>query len=240
MHFDVEARRRKARKIVRLVERQRPLEGLRVLEIGTGTGVISAELAAAAGPRGRTVSVDTMDTRVLTDGYEFRLTEGVVLPFAAGSFDVVVSNHVVEHVGDRAAQQVHLEEIRRVLADDGLGYLATPSRWALVEPHFAVPLLSWPPRPLRDPYLRLARRGRAYDVDPFGPLELRSALVRAGLAWRDQTLDALDELVRAEHPSAPVRLLAGTPGWARRAMRPALPTMVYLVRPAGPGPVTEP
>ena len=67
-----------------------------------------------------------------------------------GSFDVVVSNHVVEHVGDREAQRTHLAELRRVLAADGLGYLATPTRWALVEPHFTVPLLSWPPRPLRE------------------------------------------------------------------------------------------
>ena len=187
MHFDVESRRNKARKIITLIERRRLLVDGVVLEIGTGTGVISAELARAAGPAGAAVSIDTMDTRVDKEGYEFRVTSGVTLPFEDASFDVVVSNHVVEHVGDRADQQVHLDEIRRVLRPGGIGYLATPTRWALIEPHFKVPLLSWPPRTMRDRYLRLTGRGKVYNVDPFGPREIRAALRRAGLTWEDKT-----------------------------------------------------
>jgi ubiquinone/menaquinone biosynthesis C-methylase UbiE len=232
MHFDAEGRRRKARKIITLIDREHPLAGATVLEIGTGTGVISAELARAAGPTGRTISIDTMDTRIDAEGYDFRLTSGVALPFPDHSFDVVVSNHVVEHVGDREAQQVHLREIGRILRPGGLGYLATPTRWALLEPHFKVPMLSWPPRPMRDRYLRLTRRGKVYDVDPFGPRELRGALERARLRWQDRTLDALDELVRSENPGRAARILSRAPLPLRRALRPALPTMVYLVGPA--------
>ena len=172
-----------------------------------------------------------MDTRVDKEGYEFRVTSGVTLPFEDASFDVVVSNHVVEHVGDRADQQVHLDELRRVLRPGGIGYIATPTRWALIEPHFKVPLLSWPPRSMRDRYLRLTGRGKVYNVDPFGPREIRAALDQAGLAWHDKTLDALDELVRVENPTGPAKLLAAAPNWVRQAARPALPTMIYLVRP---------
>lgn len=230
MHFDVESRRNKARKIISLIQRQRPVDGAKVLEIGTGTGVISAELARAAGPDGETVSIDTMDTRVDKDGYDFQLTSGVQLPFDDESFDIVVSNHVVEHVGQRPDQLVHLREIRRVLRPGGVAYLATPTRWALVEPHFKVPMLSWPPRGLRDRYLRVSRKGKAYDVDPYGPHELRAALDRVGLRWDDMTLDALDELLRVENPSGPARVIAHLPHWSLRALRPALPTMVYVVR----------
>lgn len=232
MHFDAEARRRKARKIIALLGRYRPIEGARVLEIGTGIGVISAELARAAGPHGHTVSIDTMDTRVEHDGYDFQLTSGVSLPFDDGAFDVVVSNHVIEHVGDRAHQHVHLTELRRVLDPSGVGYLATPTRWALVEPHFKVPMLSWPPRLVRDQYVRLARKGKVYDVDPFGPREIRGAFERAGLAWEDLTLAALDELARAEQASPPAKVLARSPEVVRRAFKPALPTMVYVLRPS--------
>jgi ubiquinone/menaquinone biosynthesis C-methylase UbiE len=228
-------RRAKARKIIALVERRRRLAGCRVLEIGTGSGVISAELAAAAGPDGRVVSIDTMDTRLpeARDGYEFRLTTGVALPFSGASFDVVVSNHVVEHVGARTDQQVHLREIARVLAPDGVGYLATPTRWAVVEPHFKVPLLSWVPRRFRDRVVRVARAGDVYDVDPFGRRELERAIAAAGLRATDVTLDAVEDVVRRERPSGVAGRAASVvvrlPERARAVVRPALPTMVFLL-----------
>jgi len=228
---NVELRRRKARKIAAVVEGVRPLSGARVLEVGTGSGVISAELARAAGPDGAVESVDTMDTRLEHDGYGFRLTSGVRLPFPDRSFDVVVSNHVVEHVGTRADQAVHLAELVRVLAPGGVAYLATPSRWSVVEPHFKVPFLSWVPRSQRDRVVRLARAGAHYDVDPYSGRELRAALDRLPVPWADRTLDALAQLDRIEQPTGPARWLARAPGPVRRAARPALPTMVFLLGP---------
>src|SRR4051794_24945140 len=111
---DLELRRKKAGKIIALVRSRRELAGARILEIGTGSGVISAELAKAAAPDGEVHSIDTMDSRLDPTGYQFGLTSGVRLPFPDGAFDVVVSNHVVEHVGTRADQAIHLQEIARV------------------------------------------------------------------------------------------------------------------------------
>jgi SAM-dependent methyltransferase len=231
MHYDAESKRAKAAKIIELIRPHRSLESARVLEVGTGIGVISAELARAAGPSGAVSSIDTMDTRLESAGYEFRLTSGVRLPFDDASFDVVVSNHVVEHVGARDAQQSHLDEIRRVLAVGGIGYIATPTRWALIEPHFKLPLLSWLPARMRDRYVRIARRGKVYDVLPFGPTELRRALTKSGLDWSDVTLDALELLVATEGRRGPARLLARAPRWVRVVLWPAMPTMIYIVRP---------
>ena len=222
-------RRKKAEKIVALVETRRPMAGTRVLEIGTGSGAISAVLSEAVGPDGRVDSIDTMDTRMDPSGYEFQVVSGVELPFEDGTFDMVVSNHVVEHVGDRAAQQVHLDEIARVLRPGGVGYLATPTRWALREPHFKVPLLSWLPRRYRDRYVRLARAGTVYDVDPYARGELGGALDRTGLRWTDETLRALTEVGRIERPTGAAGLLVKAPAPLQRAARPALPTMVFVL-----------
>ncbi len=228
---NVELRRQKARKIVAVVEGVRPVAGARMLEVGTGSGVISAELARAAGPDGTVESIDTMDTRLERDGYGFRLTSGVRLPFDDGSFDVVVSNHVVEHVGTRDDQAVHLDELVRVLAPGGVVYLATPTRWSVVEPHFKVPFLSWAPRSQRDRVVCLARAGTHYDVDPFSRREMAAALDRLPVPWREHTLDALEQLDRIEQPTGPARWLARAPQPVRRAARPLLPTMVFLLGP---------
>src|SRR4051812_15341173 len=81
MPFDAEQRRAKAQKIIFLLESERPLSGAAVLEIGTGTGVIPAELRRVVGVTGRVISIDTMDTRIASEGYEFQLTSGSSLPF---------------------------------------------------------------------------------------------------------------------------------------------------------------
>jgi len=231
---DVDLRRKKAGKIISLIGRRKPLAGARVLEIGTGAGVISSELARAAGPDGDVHSIDTMDTRLEKDGYDFQLTSGVKLPYDDASFDVVVSNHVIEHVGARTDQQVHLDEIRRILRPGGVGYLATPTRWALVEPHYKVPMLSWPPRGVRDRFVRAARAGKVYNVDPFGPRELVRAIERAQLSWECVTIEALGEMGRIEAPKGAIRVLLAAPPAAQRAVRPALPTMVYVLSPSAP------
>ena len=49
-NVDLDSRRRKAAKIIALLDRQRPLAGARILDVGTGAGVIASELARAAGP----------------------------------------------------------------------------------------------------------------------------------------------------------------------------------------------
>ena len=48
--LDPESRRRKARKIATIVGQERPLTGLRVLDVGIGAGVIASCLAEASAP----------------------------------------------------------------------------------------------------------------------------------------------------------------------------------------------
>lgn len=61
------------------------------------------------------------------------------LPFPDNSFDYVVSNAVIEHVGGPEGARMMLEESARVAR---VGYLhTTPNRWFPIEPHVMLPLL---------------------------------------------------------------------------------------------------
>ena len=142
---DHDSRRIKADKIIRILEQRRSLRGLQILEIGTGSGVIAACLADRAGKDGQVTAIDTTDQRIINGRFIFLTVDDCLLPFPDNSFDVVISNHVLEHVGDAPEQLRHLREIGRVMRQDGVGYLAVPNRWSIREPHYRLLFLSWLP-----------------------------------------------------------------------------------------------
>jgi SAM-dependent methyltransferase len=220
----------KAEKIARLLALALP-EGrtLRILEVGTGSGVIAQDFARRLGARAEVDAVDVADQRVVHDGYRFRRVDGTTLPFASGTFDAVISNHVIEHVGERDDQLAHVRELARVLREDGRGYLAVPSRWQPVEPHYRLAFLSWLPKPLRSPYLRWRGRGDFYDCEPLRLFEIEAYFRAAGLASRNVFVPALRALVDAEGgaPSS-ARIAAAIPDRMLHAVRALSPTHVYL------------
>jgi hypothetical protein len=68
------------------------------------------------------------------------------MPFADHSFDVVFSNSVIEHVGERAQQRRFADEIQRV----GKRYwVQAPNRNFPIEPHFLFPGFQFLPTRLR-------------------------------------------------------------------------------------------
>jgi ubiquinone/menaquinone biosynthesis C-methylase UbiE len=77
------------------------------------------------------------------DRYTCLIGDGRKMDFPDGSFDIVYSNSVIEHVGSLADQQRFANEVRRV----GKRYfIQTPNRWFFIEPHFVtvfVHFLPW-------------------------------------------------------------------------------------------------
>jgi len=235
-HVDLNmpSRALKARKIEALLDLNEHSEGGRLLEVGTGSGGIAYYFARHAHAVWDVVAVDVVDNRQLNEGYEFRLIGGCELPFPSENFDVVISNHVVEHVGDKRAQLLHLKELRRVLRPDGRGYLAVPNRWMLVEPHYRLPFLSWLPSRLADAYVRRSGKGPVYDCRPLTVDTLEPMLREAGFEFVQQHGAALHMTYQLERPEALIyrRLLRHVPGALYAATRKQFPTLIYVLRAA--------
>lgn len=96
------------------------------------------------------------------------------LPLPTESVDLITLVDVLEHVAEPAAV---LRESSRVLAGDGIAYLATPNRFSLWrEPHTGLWGLGFLPRPLAKAYVRL-RRGLPFEVHPYSLGRLRATVV---------------------------------------------------------------
>lgn len=157
--LDEKSRVKKANKILTVLGQEVDLSKAKVLDIGTGNGKIISLISKSCG---EAISVDLLDERVAKDGYDFKIVKNEKLPFEDNSFDVVITNHVIEHVPN---QKLHMEEITRVLKKGGVVYLATPNKYWLTDPHYKLPLLSWFPRKISAMYLKLVQ-GKEWDIYP--------------------------------------------------------------------------
>jgi len=109
--------------------------GQRVLDIGTGTGVVALEAAKAAGVGGSCVGIDLSEKMLasaranarlagLAERIEFKAMDAEALQFEDASFDVVVSLFALLHFPDPA---MALKEMFRVLRPGGTLVLAVGS-----------------------------------------------------------------------------------------------------------------
>ena len=229
--IDLPSRQPKALKIERLLGLVPKAEPLQLLEIGTGAGGIAHYFGTHSTLACNVTAVDVHDNRQVHSGYDYVPVLGVELPFDDERFDVVISNHVIEHVGDHEAQLTHLREIRRVLKADGLAYLAVPNRWMLTEPHYRLAFLSWLPRSLRSHYLRWSGKGTFYDCEPPELRQLERMLWAVGLAYRNLCIEGWRETFSIERPQHwSNRLLRCIPDGLLRPLLPIIPTLIYRLK----------
>lgn len=84
-------------------------------------------------------------------GFRLVIGDGRAIPFRDGSFDVVFSNSVIEHLRDFESQCAFAAEIARV----GKRYwVQTPNRWFFIEPHLLAPFIHFLPASWRKRLLR--------------------------------------------------------------------------------------
>lgn len=97
--------------------------------------------------------------------------DACALPFADGEFDVVFSNAVIEHVGDRARQRLLVSEALRV---GRRVFLTTPNRRFPIEVHTRLPLVHWLPDRLAHPVYAATGKGFAKEIQLLSRSSLES------------------------------------------------------------------
>jgi SAM-dependent methyltransferase len=210
------------------------IEG-RVLDVGCGGGGMPLSLAEHAT---EVVGIDPIDrfgqAGVVLAGergignLRFVRADGMALPFRSGTFDLLLSHAVIEHVADAAR---YLSECRRVMKVDGRLYLSTAPYLSFMGahlPHLRVPVplhlvagrrvafrtFRWlarhAPWALREPahensFIRDARRGVVKEDDLLEKVRmrrLRRLIADAGLRVVREQLDVTGSVRRLPRPLA--------------------------------------
>lgn len=136
------------------------VSGRRTLDFGCGTGYgthsLADDAATVTGVDISSAAIAHARQHFKAPGLDFRVIDPVPtkpLPFADGSFDVVLSFQVIEHISEVDA---YLGEIRRVLSPGGVFVCATPDRTTRL--------------------FRGQRPWNVYHVVEYTPLELETML----------------------------------------------------------------
>ena len=119
----------------RMIAMANIFSGQRVLDIGTGTGVVAFEAAKAVGSKGRCLGIDLSEKMLasaraiarranLTERVEFETMDAEALQFAPASFDVVLSLFALLHFPNPAVAR---KEMFRVLKPGGTLVVAVGS-----------------------------------------------------------------------------------------------------------------
>ena len=201
-------------KVIAFLERSGVALRGRVLDAGCGGGgmpvSLAEEVSAVIGidPCNRfgAAGVRLARERGLRNVH-FSLADGMALPFAPGTFDLVLSHAVIEHVSDAL---LYLRECARVLAADGRVYLSTSPYLSFAGAHLprlklqvplhlllgrrlAFAIFGWlarhAPSTLKEPahensFIQLAQKGQMKEDDLLEKVtvsRLRAQIAAAGL-----------------------------------------------------------
>jgi ubiquinone/menaquinone biosynthesis C-methylase UbiE len=228
---DAAGRFQKFKKIMSVIQDFRPgTKSLRCLDIGCSSGLITSFLGDHFG---MVVGMD-IDREAIQEAHgcasstraHFLAGDSMFLPFRNNTVDVMVCNHVYEHVPD--ASQM-MEEIYRVLKQQGVCYFAAGNKYMLIEGHYHLPFLSWVPKPLAHWYLKLTGRGNFYYENHLSLRGLKRLVHRFEI--KDYTLSIIRD---PQKYSATDFFWARTflSGWTQRLapyLYPLIPTYIWML-----------
>ena len=222
--LDHQSRIIKAKKIVVVLKEHANLKNASLLDIGTGSGHVIQQIAKHCK---RATSVDLHDERLIKKGYRFKKVSDEHLPFEDNSFDVAISNHVLEHVPN---QQLHLDEIHRVLKKGGIFYLATPNRWWYKDPHYKLPFITWLPRSIAS-ILFKALKNKDWDIFSLSYHTIKKRTHKQ-FQLHNKTIDILKNPKKYHLDTLPKiqPMLAAMPRPIMNMLTPLLPTFILILK----------
>ncbi|MEK1874194.1 MAG: bifunctional 2-polyprenyl-6-hydroxyphenol methylase/3-demethylubiquinol 3-O-methyltransferase UbiG [Rhizobium altiplani] len=163
------------------VRSPRPLEGLRVLDIGCGGGLLSEPVArmgasvVGADPSEKNIGIASTHAKASGVSVDYRAVTAEQLAEAGETFDIVLNMEVVEHVAD---VDFFLGTCARMVRPGGLMFVATINRTmkaAALAIFAAENILRWLPRGTHQ-YEKLVR-----------PEEIEKPVADNGLSIIDRT-----------------------------------------------------
>lgn len=193
-----------------------------IVDIGA-SGCIPVEEVSNSLDPGLAIGVD-LDVDILprpSDRVSPMLADAMQLPFPDNSLDVVICNHVYEHVGDSEGLMI---EMFRVLKPGGVVYFgAMNARWP-IEPHYDIPFLHWMPEFLAEKLVRKKGFNHGY---------LERPLTTAGLRQLVSSFEVIDYTVPVvSNPEGYSATDVVSAGWAPAGVRKLLAKLLFGLLPS--------
>ena len=179
-------RTNKAEKIQAVLEDflGKPVQGYTMADIGCHVGIICDFFAQ----KNTCVGVDFENSvTVKNEKFSFITCTDENIPIESDSIDIVIYNHVIEHVRN---QLLHLKEIHRILRHSGICYFSAPNRFFPKDSHSNLWFFHYMPVPLYMKYLRKINRYTGYTNLPTY-LKQRDLCKKANFKIKEYTAEIL-------------------------------------------------
>lgn len=139
------------------------LQTAKILDVGASTGYVDNFLADYC-EYVEGIDIDISAIEHANDNFskrnlKFKVGNAQNLDYQDESFDIVICNHVYEHVVNDLTL---INEIFRVLKGGGICFFTAGNRISLIEPHYKLPFLSILPRFFAHAYMRVMKKGDYY------------------------------------------------------------------------------
>jgi ubiquinone/menaquinone biosynthesis C-methylase UbiE len=229
--FDNHVRTVKAKKILAIIKdfTRTDIRTIRCLEVGCSTGMNTNYLADFFK---ECVGID-IDEKAVQYGrlhqkqnVNFLIGDAMRLPLAKNSFDIVVCNHVYEHVPD---SHELMNEVFRVLKPGGFCYFGAANKFSIIEGHYSLPFLSWLPKQMADKYLQFCQKGTIYYENHLSYYELKQLVKKFSIV--DYTLKIIrdPERFKAEDMIRPDSIIRKIPNFILNGVILLIPTYVFIL-----------
>jgi ubiquinone/menaquinone biosynthesis C-methylase UbiE len=161
---DTTGRTQKYEKIISVLQDFNPgTQSLTCLDIGCSSGIITCLLGnhfrMSLGVDIDEEAIHDAQSRSPSPHIQFLIADSMSLSFRNNSMDVIICNHIYEHVPYAGKM---MDEVFRVLKEEGFCYFSAGNKYMVIEGHYGLPFLSWIPKSLAHLYLKVTGKGDFY------------------------------------------------------------------------------